>query len=240
MTKMIICDDNDKEGKLLEKDAKNANAHASDTKLKIDIISDTAGYVDEMDEKSIADMAVTAIPENGDTSLPEKVREESDDKSIMLVADESVPPMRYVTPKIKAASLLQRPYTKEEREETVNDFIKDYYQKEASKDERYLYVNNDGERERIPVSQIYYLEVRRNKVMIRMRDAVYVEYTSLDKLLKELGDDFIRCHRSFAFNRNWFDSVKLSDNRIKLAHGVSVPLSRTYKKMIREYAYGDR
>jgi len=60
-------------------------------------------------------------------------------------------------------------------------------------------------------------------------------YERLASEAEELPENFVRCHRSFAFNMDYFMSVKLSDNQIKLMHGMTVPLSRTYKAMMREW-----
>ena len=239
MTEMIICDEKKSESDALEKDAINANARASDTKLRINVYRDQSDCLNRVSGKLPADMALLEVPDSGDTIVPEKVRQDSEDTSIMLIADDSVPPMRYVTPKIRACSLLQRPYSEKQRKETVTDFVKDYYQRVVGPNDRCISVKFGGEIERIPVAKIVCVETKRNKVIIRMSNSEFVEYKSLDSLMEELGSDFIRCHRSFAFNKNWFVSVKLSENKIKLAHGISVPLSRTYKKNIREFIKED-
>ena len=87
----------------------------------------------------------------------------------------------------------------------------------------------------VPYSKIYYLEVREKKIFVRLKDKEYSKYGTLENVLKELSDDFIRCHRSFAVNKHYIDRVKLSENAIYLEHNIMVPLSRSYKAELKEY-----
>ena len=185
------------------------------------------------------DMAVTAVPENGDTSVPETVRSSNEEASIMLVTDADVSPVRYLPPKVRACSLLLRPFSEAVCEATLKDFMSDYYIRNRN-DDKAIVIGSSGEKESIRTSQIYYIEVRGKRVFLRLKNKELCEYATFENVLEKLGPDFIRCHRSFAFNRLFFESVKISDNLIKLSHGLSVPLSRTYKSEIREFVNGRR
>ena len=86
----------------------------------------------------------------------------------------------------------------------------------------------------IPYSQIYYIEVRERKIFIRLKNKEYSKYDSMEHILEQLPDQFVRCHRSYAFNMQHLERVRLSENAVYLEHGLIVPLSRSYKPAVKE------
>ena len=58
---------------------------------------------------------------------------------------------------------------------------------------------------------------------------------TLEKLLETLPPEFRRVHRSFVVNADNIQRVVLSQNLVYLRGDVAVPLSRSYKKEVREY-----
>ena len=99
--------------------------------------------------------------------------------------------------------------------------------------------NREG-RLSIPFSHIYYLEVREKRVFVRLKEKEYSKYDTLEHMIQELPEGFIRCHRSFVVNGQCISRVKLSENCIYLADDIQVPLSRSYKAAIKEYMDGLR
>lgn len=82
---------------------------------------------------------------------------------------------------------------------------------------------------------IDFLEARDKKVFVRINNQEYGMYETLDDLEKKLPEHFKRCHRSFVVNMLHADSIILSENCIIMKNGDVVPVSRTYKKEIKEY-----
>ena len=237
MAEMVICDERQDEMDEIAYKAKDINAYVSDTKLNIHEFVNGDSLRKAVSCDLNTDMAVTSVPESGDTSVPETVRSSNEDASIMLVTDASVSLVRYLTPKVRACSLLLRPFSESACEATLKDFMSDYYIRNR-KDNKAIVVESSGKKENVRISQIYYVEVRGKRVFLRLRNKELCEYATFENILEKLGPDFVRCHRSFAFNRLFFESVKISENLIKLSHGLSVPLSRTYKSKIREFVNG--
>ena len=240
MSEMVIYDERLAEARDLAMQAKDINAYVSETRLNIYEYYDRRKCIADLSGDLQADMAVTAVESDGDTTVPEEVRAAGHDTEIMLVADASLSPMKYLTPKIRACSLLLRPFDSALMRSTLKDFMRDHYSKADNADEAVLIVENFGEKMKVPVSQIYYIEARGKKVFIRLKKVEYSEYATFESIIEKLGDQFVRCHRSFAFNRIFFESAKLSENIVNLSHGLSVPLSRSYKSMIREFINGSR
>lgn len=234
---MIIYDSNIKENMLLTENARDINAYVSDSRLDVSSYTDGQECIRGIAQGKTAGMAVTAIPKSGKTDVPEEIRAQDDDASIMLVVDQTLSPVSYLNPRIRACSLLVRPYSRNMCRKTLREFMSDYYNRYEAASDNVLIVENYGEKTKIPVSQIYYIEVRGKKVFIRTRAEEYSEYATLENILDELGDKFIRCHRSFAFNKDFFQSVKLSENVVNLLHDVSIPLSRSFKSAIRGFVH---
>ncbi|MDO5551103.1 MAG: LytTR family DNA-binding domain-containing protein, partial [Lachnospiraceae bacterium] len=60
-------------------------------------------------------------------------------------------------------------------------------------------------------------------------------YETIENMEKQLPEFFCRCHRSYIVNMQKVKAVKPSLNVIELQDGITVPLSRSYKKTIKEY-----
>lgn len=187
------------------------------------------------------DLAMMEISENKDIAMAEQIRFKQELLDMMLISDSSISPMKYMTPNIRACSLLLRPFSMEQAKRVVKEFVADFYRKKKQVDEgsSFLIENREG-KIAIPFTQIYYLEVREKKVYIRLKCREYSKYDSLENVLKLLPKQFLRCHRSFAFNSSYLERVKLSENMIYLENRITVPLSRSYKSDIKEYLDGLR
>ena len=59
-------------------------------------------------------------------------------------------------------------------------------------------------------------------------------YETLDKVLQQLPDYFQRCHRSYVINMSHVKAVLFSQNKIEMTEGEEIPLSRSYRKQIKE------
>lgn len=243
MAEMFIYDRNKGEVKILTDWARKTVAYQSDDRLLIREFSEKEkSEVEEyLEEKGLPDLAMVEITGETDIHMAEQVRDRQELLDMMLIADSSISPMKYLTPKIRASSLLLRPYKETEAAQVVQEFVSEFYRKQRDADDkRALLIESREGKTAVPYSQIYYLEVREKRVHIRLRDREYRKYDTLENMIKTLPENFLRCHRSFVFNVSYFQSVKLSENLICLEHGIQVPLSRTYKTDIKEYLNGLR
>jgi DNA-binding LytR/AlgR family response regulator len=154
----------------------------------------------------------------------------------MLLADTSISPMKYMRPDIRADSLLLKPWTKQQARSVLKSFLKSYITFAAEEDDThensYAVETKDGTTH-IPYEQIYFFEAKQKKVYVCIGKEAYGFYGTIDKLIDELPDNFIRCHRGFIVNKNKIDKVALSQNIIYLDDGFDVPLSRSYKSLFK-------
>ena len=104
-------------------------------------------------------------------------------------------------------------------------------------------VKSRDERIRVPYRKILYFEARERRLCLRMAGEELTFTGTLEKLLINATDLNVeevcalirRVHRSFVVNADNIQRVVLSQNLIYLRGNVAVPLSRSYKKEVREY-----
>lgn len=88
-----------------------------------------------------------------------------------------------------------------------------------------------GESVRIDRRRILYLESRLRMLRLVTEKEAYSFYADLETARSQLGEKFLRCHKSFLVN---LDKVtRFSMNRIVLEDGTSVPVSRSYAKDVK-------
>ena len=241
MAKMFVYDRNKREIQDLVSCARETVAYQSDDRLAIQELYQSKKAEEYLEAERILDLAMLEIREEKDIAVAELARLKQELLDMMIIADSSISPMDYMTPKIRASSLLLRPFTKEQAKRVVREFVTAFYRKQREGDEENtLLIENRQGKTVIPFSQIYYLEVREKRVYIRLKDREYSKYDSLENMLRTLPEQFLRCHRSFVFNISYFERVKLSENMIYLENGIIVPLSRSYKGNIKRYLNGLR
>lgn len=241
MVAMVLYMRSDGELEQLKRLSKDATAWLSEESLKLDTAKEPEMAIRYLNQDQVLDLACMDVAKAEDIEILRELRQKHLQVEILLVADASVSPMEYLTPDIRASSLLLRPYRENQCRQVVLDFFRSYFRSREKVDEKaaLLIENRDG-KTIIPYRRIYYVEVRERKIFIRLKDKEYSIYDSLEHMLTLLPDTFLQCHRSFVFNSEHFDSVKLSENTIYLEHGISVPLSRSFKAEIKEFVNGLR
>ena len=198
----------------------------------------------EQVEKHIAadpplDLSMLEVADDADIGLTRMIRAFREQADMMLIAESSISPMRYMTPDIRACSLLLRPFSAEQMRTVVHEFISAWYRKrETPSGDRSIVIENRDGRIVVPFSHIYYIEAREKKVFFRLRDKEYSKYDTLENVRTLLPANFVQSHRSFIFNVAYLDKIRLSENSVYLEHGIVVPLSRSFKAPIKEYLRG--
>ena len=239
MVVMILYMRNHLEKKLLEQISRDATAYFSEEMLALETFQKAEMVIEFLKQQQLLDLACVDVTKTEDIHLIQKIRNRYLQSEIFLVADSSISPMEYLTPEIRAASLLLRPYGEKQCREVLYHFFRFFYQSREDTNEKdaLVFENRDG-KTKIPFHLIYYIEVRERKLFIRLKEKEYSRYDSLENILKILPDTFLQCHRSFVFNTKYFDSVKLSENMIRLEGDIFVPLSRSFKPKIKEFLHG--
>lgn len=94
----------------------------------------------------------------------------------------------------------------------------------------FIFVRADYRLNKIRISEIYYLEAKKDYVVIHTSDNVYTVHATMKDMVRVLPDDiFIRTHRSYIVNIDKVFSIKYPDliieNKMK-----TIPIGGLYRK----------
>ena len=90
--------------------------------------------------------------------------------------------------------------------------------------EKVLLVHSGGEMRKIPVKDIFFVEVFSHACVIRTGDENIETQMPIRELETRLGEDFVRVHRSYLVNLERIR--KIGKSEVSLENGSVVPLSR--------------
>lgn len=126
-----------------------------------------------------------------------------------------------------------KPFKKEEVIKVIETIINYGIKKE--KKEEYISFNLRNYIYRVKLDEIIYLESSYRKIkVVTTKEEINLPNYTLNKLLDELPNNFIRCHRSYIVNANHISRIDKVDNSIELAHiDISIPVGRKYKDNLR-------
>lgn len=177
---------------------------------------------------------VDVVAENG-VEAAEKLHANNKNTYIILVTDNTISPMVYIKPTIMAASLLIRPLDTENVKKVFTEIFGDFIRQFRTTDnnESFIIDNRDG-RQFIPYDRIIFFESRNKKIYINTENEEYSFYDTLENIEQCLGDAFVRCHRSFIVAKTRIKKILLSQNTVLLDNDYQVPLSRSYKGVLKE------
>jgi DNA-binding LytR/AlgR family response regulator len=96
--------------------------------------------------------------------------------------------------------------------------------KNLNKIERAILLNIGGEIVRIPVSAILYVEAFGHSITIAAATGLYDAKLTITEIQNELGEGFIRCHRSYIVGLKHVGRITKTD--VVLDNGKAIPLSR--------------
>lgn len=84
----------------------------------------------------------------------------------------------------------------------------------------------------VPVAEITMIETssQKHRLIVHTATQSLEFFASLTEVAKELGDPFLRVHRSFLVNRQHIQSLNIKDNRLALKNNLICEVSRTKKK----------
>lgn len=234
MVSMLVFSGEKKELELIKNISREIAARETNDSWEIACFSVVQEIRDFIIKKPLVDMACydVTVPESIDELG--KIRNDYKETMLMLIADNTLSPMDYVRPDILASSLIIRPYEAETLRVRLYEMINNYLQNRMnSGQEEVFIIDSRQEKIRIPYWQIYYIEARNKKLHVRLKTREIAFYATIEELEGKLPDNFVRCHRSFIINKTYIERIMLSQGDIIMAHGIRVPLSRSYKPLFK-------
>lgn len=234
MVSLLMCDKNKKELDMLRVLSKDLAALLSEDYWNISQADSLAALQGFLADSPLMDMLMYDItPKEAISGLLE-IRKNYGEMQLMIIADLTTSPMEYMKPGIMASSLLLRPWTKEQAGEVLREFFQAYIERNQKTDDKNAYVIESREGNlHIPYEQIYFFEAREKKIFVCTGKEEYGFYHTIDRLEGELPEQFVRCHRGFIVNRYKIRKVALSQNVVCLTDNLEVPLSRSYKPLLK-------
>ena len=238
MISMVTYDNDTEELKEIKGISKDLAARMSEDQWSMEQFTNLQKLSQYIEEKPLMDMLLYDVEEKKALEYLQQIRKEYQMTPIMLLADIKTSPMEYMKPGIRASSLLLRPWTGTQAKEVLQEFISEYLKMVAREKNTgtaaYVIESKEG-RISIPYEQIYFFEAREKKIYVCAGKEEFGFYHTIDKLSEELPEQFIRCHRGFIVNAEKIRKIMLSQNIIYLEDGFDVPLSRSYKSVLKGF-----
>ena len=241
MINSCIYDSQQSEMEQLHSVMKDIAAKLTDESWCVKKFINSPDLVQYLEENPLIDMFFYDVMQVGDIERLISLREKYQLSYVMLLAEKTLSPMKYIRPGVNAQSLLLRPFSREDAYETLLDFISGYVQNVFGKSKDSipsLLIDTVDGRVNIPYERIFFIEAMEKKVYVCTGVDEYGFYDTLDSLCDTLPDNFKRCHRSFIVNSDKIKKVALSQNTIFLTEDYEVPLSRSYKSSFKGSDYG--
>lgn len=233
MNILAICNEKEAENIQLRKVSKEKIALSSEEKWDIWEYQNAKRFQEFVEEEPFVEVAyVDAIMESG-LSAAKEVRKNCKDASLVIIADEHTSPMKYLKPDIQPQALLLRPLKTEETSNVLGELYT-HLQNEKEEMADVFIMEERSQEKRIPFQKIAYFEARNKKIYAIVENQEYGFYDTIINLEGRLPSYFVRCHRSYLVNSKKIKGVYVKKGEVELEHNIILPLSRTYRKSMKE------
>lgn len=210
-------------------------ASLSDEHWDYSILSDIREYLDFIKTKPLIHFCCFDIKLDDNNGCLTELRKDYDQMQLMLIADKTMSPYKYLKPGIRPDSVLLRPFGIDDFKEVMEEYISLGIKRLIGDQiQNAFLISNKDESILLEYNNIFYFEAREKKIFVRTLKEEYCFYDTLDELQESLPNYFLRCHRSFIVNANLINKLLTSSNMIELKQGFSIPVSRSYKPIIKD------
>jgi len=236
MISTLTYNENQKELQSIVTAIKDLIAYVSEEEWRMMTASLPEEILKYLDEVSIMDFLVYDVRNRESIENLRRLKSVYKDTSLCLIADTTMSPMEYMKPDILASSLLLRPFSSDKAKEVFSEFFQSALKVRGNEDQRkhFFVVESREGTIQVPYDQIMFFEARNKKIYVCTNKEEFGFYTTIEQLEEELPEGFVRCHRGFIVNTDKIRKVQLSQNIIYLTDGFDVPLSRSYKAVVKD------
>lgn len=173
--------------------------------------------------------------ETDGVALAKKVRQE--DESVQIVFITGYPDYIGEGYEVAALHYLMKPVDKGKLFMVLDRAVTNLH-----KGRRAVVLPIDGESVKVPVEEIQYVEAFSHSVSVVTTKGIYEFRKSLSEMEILLGEDFVRCHRSYLVGLRAMSG--LSKQKVTLDSGIELPLSRSasasvHKAFVKYYTGGN-
>lgn len=230
MAKVMIVEDNIIIARGLEKIVQSISKN-------IDIT--TTGYAKEaLDNANIQDFDLFLLDiqlnDYSGYELAQELRDIDRYKLTPIVFITAIPTRELMAFKeIHCYDYIVKPFKEEEVIEVVETLIN--YGIKKNNEINYLSLVQRDYIYRVNIEEIIYMESTRGKIKLKtVKEEIILSNYTLYKLLEELTDEFVQCHRGFVINTNYIEKMDKANNSIKLKNiNEIIPIGRKFKDLLR-------
>ena len=227
----VILNTDETETEQIHREIRKLTAHYTDERMQFEMFRSSSQLLNWMKKTDLLDLAFVDISVHGGLDAAKKIRAFFPKTEILIIADVTVSPVKYLCPSIRPSALLLRPVNKKWNDAVKEFFLQFILSQKKKNDDEMLRIENRKGIFRIPFNKIYYLEAREKKVFIRMQIEELGVSETLEKMAEKMPSNFMRCHRSFIVNTDQIMQVSRNENVLYLKDGMIVPISRSYRKV---------
>ena len=217
--KIAICDDNQTDSNyvtnMVQEWAKQ-QGHLTQTKCFLSAESFLFQYAQEKDYDIL--LLDIEMGEMDGVALAKKVRQ--DNEKVQIVFLTGYPDYVGEGYEVAALHYLMKPVYREKLFAVLERAVAN-----LQKEKRAVLLTIGGETVRISVEEIQYVEAFSHSISIMTTKGIYEVRKSLSEMETLLGDEFVRCHRSYLVGLRFVSG--LSKQKVTLDDGTELPLSRS-------------
>ncbi len=232
MLSVLIANADGQEAKRLLAGCRQSAARYTDEEMECTVCLTTPNTRKALEKAGPWDLHCLDLELPEGLSLAKLAREESPGGFIVLIAPADLSPVEYLCPSILPGGLLLRPYTLEQVNQVLGDAVS--ARLDQINGEKCFVVESREGSERISYRKIEYFEAREKKLVAVTQSGEYSFYGTISHLEKIVPDQFVRCHRSYIVRCDAVQKLQLSKNMLTLKSGEILPVSRSYKPVLKE------
>lgn len=173
---------------------------------------------------------------NGDTELfSRKIREINNGSYIVVLLENYSDLKKAVTPGISPSGFLIKPYERADAETILGEVYSDYIRCNADNKKLGMFVFRQKAKEySIPFEKIILFESRNKKIIVRTEIQEFEFYATLESVMNDVPDCFMKIHKSFIVNISRIISADYGTMTVEFDDGSAAFMSRTYKNELKE------
>ena len=127
---------------------------------------------------------------------------------------------------------LVKPFDKLSLKSIVNHILRE--EENASSRQGFILLKDKKEFQKVPISDINYIQSEGNYCTFFTNKKKFLEKTSMKKILDKIESSYlIQIHRNYTINLNHINKIDYSNNQIELSELTNLPIGRKYKQALK-------
>ncbi len=228
MLNFVLCDDNlniaDKLKEMLE-----IIFFKNSIDAMVSLVTDDPNEIIEFEHNNLVDVLILDINLNNKISgidLAKQIREKN--KNVYIIFSTGHLEYSLLAYTVKTFDYLPKPITLERLETTINRLLDDL---DGKSNNKFIKLNN---KTIINEKEINYIKRDGMKLVFCTKTGEFVTYSSFNKLIPSLSENFVRCHKSYIVNTENILNINSNNNQIGFTDNVYCDIGPKYKNNLME------